>query len=299
MRLSITVAYPSQVLSFTSTEQRKGLYPLLDAISVNVKDSGWRALADEAAAAGVPLRTHSYPGNLYAAGPGARGVKAPSTDLDGASSLTVPGARRFGQRDAKAATDCGAYAHEFNGEAGIYRGRVRRRNGTGQATQWFSRPDVPELTEAWAEGFVDAGGALTEVWDLSFLDPTLYYPRPVPEYSPTLTRLFTQRSVMSYSTNAHGPWKRNLTYFRGRVRGSLERQPDLPVILVPGSGRVASDKNVVGDATALKKLIAEKPKGLVEVSPYIPGHGGWKQLFEGNPRHESIVSLFRGLRSCS
>lgn len=297
MRLSITIAYPSQVLSNTRAEDRiTRLYPLLDALSVNIKDSGWRTLAEEAKAAGVPLRTHAYPGELYATSQTGRGVKAPRPELDGSSRLTADGAYRLGQRAAQAASQVGAYAHEFNGEAGIYRGTVRRRNGKGEATAWTARPDVPVLTRRWAEGFIGAGGALTEVWDLSFLVPELFYPRPVPEYDPTLTRLFTQRSVMAYSTDARQPWKRNLNYYRDRVKTSVSRQPDLPVILVPGSGRLTDTGGVVGDAIAIRKLVQERPKGLVEVSPYIPGHGGWRQLFEGNMVHESIVDLFTRIR---
>lgn len=293
-RLSVTIAYPSQILSRVREADRKAVWRVCDAVSVNILDSGARQLANEARQQGCQVRTHSYPGNLYALGPGRPGVQAPSADLAGSSTLTAEGARLRGFRDGAACIDLHAEAHEWNGEAGIWRGKVRKRAPNGLPAGWYARVDAADLMEAYVLGWTQSG-CTRPLWDLSLLDRTKYYPSP-PGIPDALSRRFRVRSVMAYSTVHGAPVEQNEGYFRNRIATASEQHGGLPVCIVPGSGRVGASGRIWGDHRALERLVLDAPKELAEVSPYVAGQGGHTQLFHGNDKHPSVYELFRRWR---
>ena len=296
VRLSVAIAYPSQILARVKEADRKDVWRLCDAVSVNILDSGAEQLAKEAQAQGCVIRTHSYPGNLYATGPGRPGRQAPTSDLAGASTLNAEGARQRGFRDGVACTQYGAQAHEWNAEAGIWRGRVRRRSSEGLPEAWFARDDAEGLMTAYLIGW-EQSGCVRPLWDLSLLDRRKFYPNNPAEVPASLAKRFRVRSVMAYSTVRGATPTQNEGYYRNRIADAARLSGGLPVNLVPGSGRVDSSGHVWGDHRALEAVVMNPPDELVEVSLYVSGQGGHVQLFTGNPKHPSVLELFRKWRT--
>lgn len=295
IRLSVALAYPSQILARVKPADRRQVWRLCDAVSVNILDSGARAIADEARNEGCQVRTHSYPGSLYSLGPGKPGRTAPSADLAGSTTLTAEGARLRGWRDGVALQECRGEAHEWNGEAGVFRGKVRRRGEDGLPVSWFTHEDALGLMEAYAIGWRNSG-ASRPLWDLSFLDLGKFYPNP-PTIPPVLSSLFRVRSVMAYSTVHGAPVSQNEGYFRNRISEAAKQHGGLPVNLIPGSGRKAPSGRVWGDHRALERIVLDPPPELAEVSLYVPGQGGHTQLFTGHGEHPSVYTLFRKWRT--
>jgi hypothetical protein len=295
VRLSVALAYPSQILARVREADRKEVWRLCDAVSVNIMDSGAEQIAKEARSQGCAVRTHSYPGNLYATGPGRPGTPAPSPELAGASTLTGEGARQRGFRDGAACIAYGAEAHEWNAEAGIWRGKVRRRGADGFPEAWFAREDASALMTAYQIGWAQSG-CVRPLWDLSFLDRRKFYPNNPAEVPPALASRFRVRSVMAYSTVRGASVAQNEGYYRNRIADAARLSGGLPVNLVPGSGRVDASGHVWGDHRALESLVMNPPPELAEVSLYIAGQGGHVQLFTGNEKHPSALELFRKWR---
>jgi hypothetical protein len=290
MRFSVTIGFPSQVLKNVKEEDRKAVWQLLDAVSVNILDSGAEQIANEARSQGCQVRTHSYPGTCYAAGPGQPGTQAPSRELMGSSTLTAEAARQRGLRDGKACIDLRAEAHEMNGEAPFFRGTARKWEN-GKAVAWNAKP--AEETKGLAEAY-KIGWRMSQcprpLWNLWFLNPSQFYKNP----GKSPDEWFAVRSVMAYSTIAGAPIDQNEGYLRNRVAEA--HAGGLPVNLMPGIGRMGSKGRAIGDHLALERLVKNPPEGLAEISPYLGSQGAWKQLFTGNDQHPSWYQLVKKWR---
>lgn len=302
MRFSLAFAYPNLILDRVRAEDRARVWPLLDAVSVNILAPRAAALVADARAANpaIEVRTHSYLGGTYAIG-GAPGLRAPSEDLEGSSFLTQTLAKDRGRKDAKAAVTLRASAHEQNGEAGLYRGKVRRRDAKQRPTAWHARTDVAELDAAYLDGWSEALREVPEterpaLWDLGFGRPGNYYPI-VPARSPRWVAARCARSLMAYGTDDDEGLAVNLAYYT-RLLDHAERESALPIVLYPGVGRVAGPGNVVGSDEALCALVQIPRPRLVEVCGYV-GAGAEGQLVEGHREFEAIVTLWPRLRRLS
>lgn len=304
MLFSLTFAYPSRILQRVKLKDRQRVYEVLDAISVNILDQQAFDLVRDARRVrpAIQVRTHSYFGGTFALGPTHGGAQAPTPDLQGASFTTLTQARERGRRDAMAAIMAGALAHEQNGEAGLYRGRVRERDANGVPTKWHARADVAQLDDAYLEGWVEVvnremlkgtASAAPELWDLGFGKPKAYYPN-VPSRSKDFLAMVACRSLMAYGTDDDRGLAINLKYYEGLL-DAVESESDLPINLVPGVGRVQRPGLVVGSDEALLELAKRARPRLREVSGYV-GAGAEGQLVEGNPEFEAIVTLWPKLR---
>ncbi len=304
MRLTLAFAYPAEVLEHLKAEERARVWGVIDAVSVNILAPKAAALVADARRAqpGITVRTHSYTGWLYAM-PGERGIQAPRPDLQGSAGTTLRDATDRGRKDAIAACQMQAEAHEANHEAGMARGAVRERNADGRPTKWFARADAAQLRDAWIDGWesgieqwlmVNSFEAAPPVLhDLAFLDLATYYPDP-PALSERWKSACIARDVMGYGTTDDRGEARNLAYYTSLLNKAEKLSP-LPIHLWPGVGRVAGPGNVVGSDEALRALVKQNRPRLAEVCGYV-GHNAWKQLITGNPEFPPIAELWPELR---
>ncbi len=311
IKLSLAFAYPSQVLANVKAEDLGEVWKVVDAVSVNILDPGAAKLVESARAtrSDIEIRTHSYIGGTYAI-QGGPGPTAPVESLEGSSFTTLAQARLQGKRDAQAAFGLFASAHEGNGEAGTYRGKVRRRNArTGRPEAWHARPDAPALFDAWLDGWEEesariiasndaasgpSGWQPPEIWDLRFGDPSKFYPNP-PDVSERWKKARSVRSLMGYSTDDDEGEAKNLAYYNKVLDRAEVLNPGLPINLYVGVGRVASPDLVVGSDEGLQALVQQLRPSLREVSGYVGG-GAWTQLVQGNRQFAAIVKLWPELR---
>ncbi len=299
MRFSLAFAYPNLILDRVAPADRARVWPLLDAVSVNILAPKAAALVADARASApkIEVRTHSYLGGTYAIA-GGPGPRPPLEELEGSSFTTPTQAKDRGKKDATAARILGALAHEQNGEAGLYRGKVRRRDAHGRPVAWHARQDVAALDEAYLDGWAEALRDVPErerpaLFDLGFGRPGNYYPI-VPSRSARWVAARDARSLMAYGTDDDEGVSVNLAYYT-KLLDHAERESALPIVLYPGVGRVAGPGNVVGSDEALAALVQIPRPRLVEVCGYV-GAGAEGQLVEGNPEFEAIVTLWPKLR---
>ena len=216
MKLSLAFPYPAAVLAKVSPTDRARVWSVLDAVSVNVLAPRAADLVADvrAAAPQIEIRTHSYLGGTYAIGVGP-GPQPPSEDFEGASFTTPTIAKDRGRKDATGALQLRASAHETNGEAGLYRGKVRRRNArTGRPEAWHARQDVAALDDAYLDGWSEV---LKKALDQ---DPERAYSTASQVFGSTPSRAMTSsistRTVQSSSTTGWCPRKTRAQSSRGR-----------------------------------------------------------------------------------
>jgi hypothetical protein len=278
---SLALAFPDQVLANVPKTDRIRVWQACESVSVNIRNAKASEILREIADTGCPVRTHSYPGNL-------RPLDFHVPEQQGMSTLTPQGAREWGRRDAEACTLAGAYAHEWNGEAGIWRGTVRRRDAQGRPTAWNAHPQAREFMLEWTTGWVIGGGSALGLWDLSFREPRRYYPDPAP-VPPELAGRFTARSLMLYATSNRDSTSQALTYYRDTIKGFTEGRLNL----YTSCGRQLADGSIVGHGESFEALLDGAVQGVWMVTPYIGSQGAWKQLVQGNKHHPSILECYQ------
>lgn len=226
-----------------------------------------RELAEQAASCGLDVRCHSWVG--YRSG-----------DV---AAVTPALGRRDGDLAAAACVALGASSFGANAERDVWRGP----NGT-------ACPGAVDYLNEQAERFLAAAPRARQIDYVGFADPAHHYREidadgdgdidtEIPEYQRII---YSRVGVMAYqSTEAD---------LRKTLNRAVKRWPEHAAAkrIVPwfGVGRLDAGK-AVGNAIASCKLARE----FGEATFYV-GFGAIGQLLDGNPQHESLVSLAKSLR---
>jgi len=230
------------------------------------------ALAKAAHARGLGVRCHAW-----------AGVRSATTDISvaDAASGKIQGTELAVCADLLDVTDLAS----GNFERDVWRGPNRMAN-----------PKAVDFIDAYIDAFLVKNRACN-IGDLGFADPDVHYvdadldhdgdnDDELPEW---LVQQFFRRGIMAYQS-AESDIRKKLEEGR-KVSGGR------PLSWWGSVGRIdKATQKPVGSAAATRAILASPPKGVDEWVAYV-GFGAIGQLLDGNPRHPSLASIVRQMKT--